>query len=53
MNQDDTSSESGTVQRQFVTRPLGDRQRVGRLAQGGRIGQPISVQPSCDTPPAS
>src|SRR3984893_18381950 len=39
MGQGDTSSESATVQRQFVTRPLRDRQRVGGLTQGGRIGQ--------------
>ena len=39
MDQGDTASESGNVQREFVTRPLGDRQRVGGAAQGGRIGQ--------------
>jgi len=39
VGQGDTSSESGQAQRYFVTGSLRDRQRVGRLTQGRRIGQ--------------
>ena len=39
MDQGDTARVSNKVQRHFVTGPFYDRQRVGGVTQGGRIGQ--------------